>query len=157
MNEPTITDYLRTHTLFSDFSNDDIIFLSDCANSRSIKKGSILFRQGEPAQKFYIILSGQISIEVPAIMGPELEIQTVGKNQVLGWSWLISPYRWSFQAEAEVDSELLEFDGDLIRTRCDQDPQLGYTLLKKFADLMATRLDAARQKMMDAWNPAGFA
>lgn len=157
MNGSIITDYLSSHELFSDFNQDSIKFLGECAISRSINKEEILFQQGEPANKFYIIRSGQISIQIPAIMGPELEIQTVGKDQVLGWSWLISPYRWSFQAKAETDSELLEFDGALIRERCEQETKFGYALLKKFAGLMAERLGAARQKMMDEWNPAGFA
>ena len=124
---------------------------------REIKKGQILFRQGERADKFYIVRTGQISIQIPAVMGPVLEIQSLGTDQVLGWSWLISPYQWSFQAKTEEDSELLEFDGTAILARCEQDPKFGYELLKKFAELMAERLDAARIKMMDEWNPAGFA
>jgi CRP-like cAMP-binding protein len=94
---------------------------------------------------------------MPAIMGPSLEIQALGKDQVLGWSWLISPYKWNFQAMIEEDSELLMFDGNVILARCEQEPKFGYELLKKFAELMSVRLDAARKKMMDEWNPAGFA
>ncbi len=131
--------------------------LSERVSIREIKKGQVLFRQGEFADKFYIVRNGQISIQVPAVMGPTLEIQTLASNQVLGWSWLISPYQWSFQAKAEEDSELLEFDGAAILAQCEQEPKFGYELVKKFAALMAERLDAARQKVMDEWNPAGFA
>jgi CRP/FNR family cyclic AMP-dependent transcriptional regulator len=112
---------------------------------------------GENADKFYVVRKGRISIQMPAIMGPALEIQNLGKNQVLGWSWLISPYKWSFQALAEEDSALLLFDGTAILARCEQEPKFGYELLKKFAALMSIRLDAARQKMMEEWNPPGFA
>jgi hypothetical protein len=94
---------------------------------------------------------------MPAIMGPALEIQAVDEDQVLGWSWLISPYRWNFQTKAEEDSELLQFDGVAILARCEQEPKFGYELLKKFAGLMSVRLNAARQKMMNEWNPIGFA
>jgi hypothetical protein len=94
---------------------------------------------------------------MPAIMGPALEIQTLGKDQVLGWSWLIALYKWNFQALAIEDSELLKFDGIAILARCEQEPKFGYELLKKFAALMSMRLDAARRKMMDEWNPAGYA
>jgi len=119
--------------------------------------GQILFLQGERADKFYVVRSGRISIQMPAIMGPTLEIQTVDEDQVLGWSWLISPYRWNFQTKAEEDSELLQFDGTAILARCEQEPKFGYELLKKFAGLMSVRLNAARLKMMDEWNPVGFA
>ena len=133
---------------------------NSCASVRStreIKKGQILFLQGEHADKFYVVRSGRISIQMPAIMGPTLEIQAVDEDQVLGWSWLISPYQWNFQTKAEEDSELLQFDGAAILARCEQEPKFGYELLKKFAGLMSVRLNAARQKMMDEWNPVGFA
>jgi hypothetical protein len=55
------------------------------------------------------------------------------------------------------DSDLLEFDGRALLVRCEEDPEFGYALIKKFAALMSERLDAARQKMMDEWNPPGFA
>ena len=157
MSNPSITEYLSAHEFFSEFSDDVLKFLCECSSMREIKKGQILFRQGEHADKFYVVRSGLISIQMPAIMGPTLEIQTVNENQVLGWSWLIPPYKWNFQTKAEEDSELLQFDGAAILARCEQEPKFGYELLKKFAGLMSVRLNAARQKMMDEWNPVGFA
>ena len=157
MSNPSITEYLSAHEFFSEFSDDVLKFLCECSSTREIKKGQILFRQGENADKFYIVRSGRISIQMPAIMGPTLEIQSVDEGQILGWSWLISPYQWNFQTKAEEDSELLQFDGVAILARCEQEPKFGYELLKKFAGLMSVRLNAARQKMMDEWNPVGFA
>lgn len=157
MNNLSTTEYLSAHKFFSEFSDDILEFLSDSSSARAIKKGQILFRQGETADRFYVIRNGRISVQMPAIMGPTLEIQSLGKDQVLGWSWLISPYQWTFQTKADEDSELLQFDGTAILARCEQESKFGYELLKKFAGLMSVRLDAARQKMMDEWNPAGFA
>ena len=157
MSNQSITEYLSAHEFFSEFSDDSLKFLCECSSTREIKKGQILFLQGEHADKFYVVRSGRISIQMPAIMGPTLEIQTVDEDQVLGWSWLISPYRWNFQTKAEEDSELLQFDGTAILARCEQEPKFGYELLKKFAGLMSVRLNAARLKMMDEWNPVGFA
>ncbi len=156
INQSTI-EYLSAHEFFSGLSDDILKFLCECSSRREIKEGQILFRQGENADKFYVILNGCISIQMPAIMGPAMEIQSVGKDQVLGWSWLISPYKWSFQTRAEVDTELLEFDGTALLAHCEQEPKFGYELFKKFAGLMSERLSVARQKMMDEWNPAGFA
>jgi CRP/FNR family cyclic AMP-dependent transcriptional regulator len=157
MSNQSTTEYLSAHEFFSEFSDDVLKFLCECSSTREIKKGQILFRQGEHADKFYVVRNGRISLQMPAIMGPTLEIQTVDKDQVLGWSWLISPYQWNFQTKAEEDSELLQFDGTAILARCEQEPKFGYELLKKFAALMSVGLNAARQKMMNEWNPIGFA
>jgi CRP/FNR family transcriptional regulator, cyclic AMP receptor protein len=157
MNRQTNLDYLSNHVFFSGLSGETLQFLNECSSTHDIKKEQILFLQGETADTFFVVLSGHISIQIPAIMGPCLEIQVLGQDQVLGWSWLISPYKWSFQAKAVDDSKLLMFDGKVILKRCEQDPKFGYELLKKFAELMSVRLDAARKKMMDEWNPDGFA
>lgn len=157
MSNGSIHDYLSAHEFFSELNEDVMKFLSQCASELQIKKGQILFRQGERADKFYLVRNGHISVQIPALLGPILEIQTLGRDQILGWSWLIAPYRWNFQAKAEEDSDLLEFDGHTILARCEQEPRFGYELLKRFAALMSERLDAARQKMMDEWNPSGFA
>ncbi len=157
MSNQSIENYLSTHAFFSELDDNFMKFLSDSATELKIKKGNVLFQQGERADKFYLLRNGQMSVQVPALMGPTLEIQILGKDQILGWSWLISPYRWNFQARALEDSDLLEFDGSGILARCEENPKFGYELLKRFAALMSERLDAARQKMMDEWNPPGFA
>jgi CRP/FNR family transcriptional regulator, cyclic AMP receptor protein len=157
MSNQSTAEYLSAHEFFSEFSDDVLKFLCECSSMRKIKKGEILFLQGEHADKFYVIRNGRISLQMPAIMGPTLEIQTLDKDQVLGWSWLISPYQWNYQTKAEEDSELLQFDGAAILARCEQEPKFGYELLKKFAALMSIGLNAARQKMMNEWNPIGFA
>ena len=157
MSNQSITEYLSAHEFFSEFRDDDLKFLCECSSMREIKKGQILFLQGEHADKFYVVRSGRISLQMPAIMGPTLEIQTMDEDQVLGWSWLISPYQWNFQTKAEDDSELLQFDGAAILAQCEQDPKLGFELVKKFAALMSVGLNAARLKMMEDWNPTGFA
>jgi CRP-like cAMP-binding protein len=148
MNKQSIENYLSTHAFFSELDSDFIEFLSDSAAELSIQHGDVLFKQGERADKFYLLRNGQVSVQVPAL---------VGEDQILGWSWLIPPYKWSFLARAVEDSELLEFDGSAILAHCEEDPKFGYELFKRFASLMSERLDAARQKMMDQWNPPGFA
>jgi CRP-like cAMP-binding protein len=157
MNNQSIAEYLSTHEFFSELSEDIVKLLCESVSTLEIKKGQVLFRQGERADKFYIVRNGCVSVQIPALMGPTLEVQTLSTDQILGWSWLISPYQWHFQAKAEEDSKLLEFDGTTILARCEQEPKFGYELLKIFAVLMSERLDASRQKLMDEWNPAGFA
>ncbi|MCP4186547.1 MAG: cyclic nucleotide-binding domain-containing protein [Gammaproteobacteria bacterium] len=157
MSTQSIKDYLSTHEFFSGLDDNFIKFLADSATQQKVEKGHVLFQQGKYADKFYLLRNGQVSVQVPALVGPTLEIQSLGADQILGWSWLIPPYRWNFMARALDETELLEFDGRAILARCEQDPKFGYELFKRFAALMSERLDAARQKLMDQWDPPGFA
>jgi CRP-like cAMP-binding protein len=157
MSNQAIDDYLASHEFFAGLDDDHLRFLADSVNEIEVSKGEVLFKQGMTADKFYLLREGRVSIQVPALVGPILEIQSLGEDQILGWSWLIAPFRWHFQARAMQDSRVLEFDGSAILAHCQEDPRFGYELLKRFAALMSERLDAARQKMMDQFNPPGFA
>ncbi|ABI56531.1 Crp/Fnr family transcriptional regulator [Alkalilimnicola ehrlichii MLHE-1] len=157
MTKAAIKQFLADQDFFSDFDNAVLDLLAEHASEISLDKDEVLFSNGDPARHFYLLKDGNIVIEVPAIEGPTLEVQSLTAGQVLGWSWLIPPYRWTFQARAEAPTRLVEFEGEVIRQHCEKDPRLGYAILKHFASLMSERLDAARRKMMDEWNPPGFA
>jgi hypothetical protein len=79
---------------------EHLAFLAGAAQPRRCKAGDVLFRQGEHADRFFLVRSGEITVEVPAIMGPALQLQKLSNGKLLGWSWLIAPYRWDFQARA---------------------------------------------------------
>lgn len=157
MTDPSIEKYLGEQKFFAGLSPEFIGFLAQCTGERKIDRNELLFRQGERARHFYLLRKGGIFIEIPAITGPTLTVQILKSGQVLGWSWLIPPYKWNFQARADTPSSVLEFDGDRILARCEEDPKFGYEILKRFSSLMAERLEAAHRKMIDQWVPAGFA
>jgi CRP-like cAMP-binding protein len=142
---------------FSGLDRELIDILLEHAVIRQLATGQVLFKFGEPAKHFYLVRSGNIALEVVAMEGPTLELQNVGPGSIVGWSWLIAPFKWNFHARAKAPTELVEFDGDAIRARCEADPKLGYALLKRFSTLMSERLQFARERMMEEWRPPGFA
>ncbi len=152
-----ISAYLQSHGTFQSMSGKLIQKLADASRVLSFRQGEHLFRQDQSARHFYIVISGRVSVEVPSIYGPPLVVQTLGEKDVLGWSWLFPPYRWTFEAISNSDTEVIEFDGEGLRKTCDEDPELGYELMKCFATLMSDRLHEARTKMMETWSAPGFA
>ncbi|NIO42093.1 MAG: cyclic nucleotide-binding domain-containing protein [Burkholderiales bacterium] len=157
MAESSFKNSISENEFFAGLEPEFVDFLAQHAAIRRLKKNEVLFRYGEPANHFYLVFSGEISLEVAAIEGPTLVLQDLGSGAILGWSWLISPYKWTFQARAKSSSELLEFDGSAVLAHCEQDPRFGYDLLKRFSALMSERLHFARQQMMKEWRPPGFA
>ena len=152
-----IEQYLAELKLFSGLDAAYLKFLADCARRRELQTEEVLFRYGTPADRFFLVVKGAISVEVPAIEGPPVELQKPGPGEVMGWSWLIPPYRWNFQARAVEPCEVIEFDGEAVLQRCEDAPDFGYQILKRFSALMSERLEFARRKLMDEWSPPGFA
>jgi CRP/FNR family cyclic AMP-dependent transcriptional regulator len=157
MTEHSIKALLSRNPFFSGLKAEYLEYLTEHAATERLARDTVLFAYGEGARHFYLVTEGKVSVEVAAIEGPALELQLLGPGAVLGWSWLIAPYRWNFQARAAEPATVVKFDGARILARCEQDPEFGYQLVKRFSALMSERLHFARQKMMEEWKPAGFA
>ncbi|MGD8808924.1 MAG: cyclic nucleotide-binding domain-containing protein [Gammaproteobacteria bacterium] len=147
---------LKDSAFFSVLDDDEREFLASAATTEHMEPGHVVFRHGERATCFYLIIAGEISIEIPAIEGPTLFLQHLRPGQVLGWSWLIPPYQWAFMARAEEPVDVIRFDGDRILERCEADPRFGYHLLKAFSAMMSERLGHARRRIMEEWQVKGF-
>ncbi|MBV9380383.1 MAG: Crp/Fnr family transcriptional regulator, partial [Streptosporangiaceae bacterium] len=81
-------------------------------------------------------------------------VETLGMGDVLGWSWLFSPYRWVFGATALTAVEAFEFDGPAVRAQLEADPALGYELTRRFVAVAANRLQATRFRLLGLYTPA---
>lgn len=157
MNTHVIENDLTTEDFFTGLSATAISFLAASASRRDVRPGEVLYRYGKRADRFYLLKAGTISVEIAALEGPPLQLQQLGPGKVLGWSWLIPPYTWHFQARAEDQAEVIEFDGESILAHCEADAEFGYQILKRFSALMSRRLEQAREQMMEEWRPPGFA
>jgi CRP-like cAMP-binding protein len=157
MTNSKISDIVANNDFFSGLSEEHLEFLLQHSKEQRFGAGEIIFRQGDHADRFYLVLRGEVTVEIPAIYGPPMQMQNLGRGKILGWSWLITPYRWDFQARAVQDSEVVRFDGGVVLRRCEKDAEFGYEIMKRFSLLMSERLTAARKSMIEQWMPSGFA
>jgi len=157
MSSPDIRQIIADSSFFSGLDDAAIDFLSAHAARQKVERGKVLFHQGDHATQFFLLLTGHLSLGIPALEGPALELQDLGPGQIAGWSWLLPPNIWSFQARARTDIELLAFDGTAVLAHCEENPAFGYALVKRFSALMSERLQFARTRMMQEWKPLGFA
>jgi CRP-like cAMP-binding protein len=137
-------------SFFSGLSDAHLDQLTAFASGMRYSSQQRLFKSDTDADKFYIIRDGKVGVEIPAVEGEPLRVQTLGNGGVLGWSWLIPPYRWSFEARALSASDIIAVDGVKLREHCETDHTLGYLLMKRFAVLMAERLNASRAAAIKA-------
>jgi len=155
VEKAVVTELLAQHPIFKTLDADTIEAIADHSSEIHVKRGVLIFRQQSEANQFYLVKSGEVSVEIPAIYGAPICMQTLGEAEVLGWSWLFPPYTWHFDARATEDSVLIEFNGAALRERCEQEPKIGYELVKHFAALMMDRLNASRRKVMETYGPDG--
>jgi CRP/FNR family transcriptional regulator, cyclic AMP receptor protein len=147
MFEPLLTE----HPFFRDLAPGDIKYLTGCAKNARFEAGQMIFREGEDADQFYLIRDGRVALENFTPGRGSASILTLGAGDALGWSWLVPPYKWRFDARAIETTRAFALDGKCLRGKCDRDPRFGYELLKRIAAIIAERLHATRLQMLDVY------
>jgi CRP-like cAMP-binding protein len=147
----TFQRIVAEHPFFEGLAAEHLQLIVGCASNVRFDAGQFIFREGEEANQFYLIRHGRVALEIAAPQGPPITIQTIGEGEILGWSWLIPPYHWHFDARAIELTRATALDGKCLREKCEQDHDLGYELLKRFAHIMDQRLQATRLQLLDVY------
>ncbi|MFI7344600.1 cyclic nucleotide-binding domain-containing protein [Streptomyces sp. NPDC050085] len=129
--------------------------LMPLAEEVSFPQDTRIFEEGDRADRFWIIRTGMVTLDVRVSDRTRLPVDPLGPGDLLGWSWLFSPYAWDFGAEAFSPVRAYEFDGGSVRALIDLEPALGVSLLHGVAEVMAHRLEAARVKLVEAHRTHG--
>jgi CRP-like cAMP-binding protein len=137
--------------LFAGLDPEVGALITGCARNHRFEAGTCLFREREPADEFFLVREGEVSLEIDAPGRRTLVLNTIGEGQVVGVSWLLPPYRWISDARARTVVRALGFDAQCLRTKCDEDPRTGYEMMKRFVPLVANRLQSAYLQLLDVY------
>jgi CRP/FNR family transcriptional regulator, cyclic AMP receptor protein len=151
----TIEEYLPDHPFFEGLDAQTLALVAGCATNISIAAGQYLCREGDPADRFFVVRRGRVAIEVHGPAAGTLVLDTADEGDVVGWSWLVPPYRSTFDARAAEATGVVAFDGACLRGKCEQDPRLGYELMQRVSKVMNGRLVAAQVRLLDLYGARG--
>jgi len=147
----TLEPILAKHPFLKGLEPEHLKILVGCASNVRFNAGQFLFHEGEDANEFYMIRQGKVAIQIQGAERGPITVQTIGEGEVLGWSWLIPPYRWRFDVQALELTRAIALDGKCLRTKSEEDHDLGYQLLKRFAGIIVERLEATRLQLLDVY------
>jgi CRP-like cAMP-binding protein len=145
---------VAAHSFLIGLSEHHVRLLADCAARVVFEADQIIFKEGETANRFYLIEQGEVALESTAADGKTISIDKVADGDLLGWSWLFSPHVWHFTARATKRTTAIFFYGTVLREYCEKDHSLGYELLKRMSEVMTHRLQSARRRLLEAYAPS---
>jgi CRP-like cAMP-binding protein len=154
MSVRALEELIASAPVFAGLSAPQLELIAGCGANQHFATGERLFREGGPAERFYLIRQGAVALEVDAPGRGALVIETLHEADVVGWSWLFEPYRWEFDARATMPTSTVAFDGACLRGKSEADHELGYQLLRRFAALLVDRLQATRLQLLDVYGHA---
>ncbi|WP_314614932.1 Crp/Fnr family transcriptional regulator [Streptomyces stackebrandtii] len=146
---------LASPRLTTALSADQRDRLMTCGRPVDHSEGTRMFEEGDPAQRFWILRTGTVTLDFAVPGTQPAVIDTVNAGELLGWSWLFAPYRWHFGAETMTRVRAYEFDALTVRMMMDADPALGSALGHVVGQTLARRLVAARVRLLDLYAPHG--
>ncbi|MGV9253641.1 Crp/Fnr family transcriptional regulator [Streptomyces sp. NPDC003697] len=125
------------------------------AREISFDVGTRIFEEGHRADRFWIIKTGTVALDLHVPGRRAALIESLGHGELVGWSWHFPPYVWQLGAEATSPVRAYEFDADTVLRMCEQDAEFGRAIAVWVGRVVAHRLHAARVRLLDLYAPYG--
>lgn len=125
--------------------------ISEFGLVKKFKAKDRLFHSGDSCHNFYYLKQGKILLELFVPHHSPIRILTIGPEEIVGFSWIFPPYQWNFDGITTEPTTLIEFDGARLRELCETNHELGFHLMKNFAEVLNSRLQSTRLQLTDAY------
>jgi CRP/FNR family transcriptional regulator, cyclic AMP receptor protein len=142
---------IKEHPFFAGMQDGFRELVCGCAKNARFAAGEYLFHEGEPADWFYLIRQGRLALQLTAPGRGAVTFQTVAEGELAGVSWLIPPYRWTYDVRAVEDTRAIALNALCLREKCEADHDLGYEMMKRFMPILIERLQATRLQILDVY------
>ena len=153
----TVDQLLAEAPTFTGMSPAHLELIAGCGHNEVFEAGSYLMREGDRADRFYVLRRGRVAMEIFVPQRGALMVETVGPGDLVGWSWLTPPFRVHLDTRVLEEAHALSFDAACLRGKCDDDAELGYELMRRFIPVIVERLQATRVRLLDVYGHDGGA
>lgn len=147
----TIERLISEHPFFAGLDPQYVSLIAGCGKNVRFLPRQYLLKEGSPADSFYLIRTGEVSIESYAPGHGPLIIRKAEAESIVGFSWLFEPFRVIFDARALTEVSAVHLDGACLRQKAESDHELGYVLMKRFAHMMLHLLQVTRLQALDIY------
>lgn len=150
-------EILRRYPFFGNLSEAQLIELANVAEERKFAKGSVLFEEGTPADAFYLLMDGSVSlyfgtnVEYQPKSRKDFLVGEINPGEVFAISALIEPYTYTTTVRADKNSQVVKFDSSALNGLIEKDPTLNCLLMRKIAGAAMERLASTRVQLAAAW------
>ena len=151
MRQHGLDTIISEHEFFQGLDPSFSELIAGCAKNVRFEAGTFLFHEGDEATEFYLVRHGRVGLEIKSPGRAPMRFLTAGEGEIVGISWLIPPYHWTYDAKALDLVRAVSLDATCLRGKCESDNSLGYELMKRFVPALAERLHTTRLQLLDLY------
>ena len=137
------TELLRRYPLFAGQNHYMLEEIAMLSSEVIEAEGEWLFHENEEANKLYLVLDGAVALTLFVHLSGEPQhlasSHSLGKNEIVGWSSIVTPHQYKLGAKAVKETHLLEIDAIPLRQLLDDNPEYGYLFLRQIAEVVSER------------------
>jgi CRP-like cAMP-binding protein len=130
--------------LFKGVSQRFITRIANASEEQNYKAKSIIFKRGENAPYFYVLVKGDVHAET----GAEETLAVTKPGEVFGWSALVAPYVYTATAMCTRDTRVIRISRDVLEEVINEHPAEGIAVMKNLTAIIANRLRYAYRQIM---------
>jgi CRP-like cAMP-binding protein len=155
MESQELSNVLRQNPWFQSLDPDHFQIMVDISSEVSWSEGQIIFGEGEPGDRLYLVVEGRVALEIYVPDRGRRTILTVGPDEVFGWS-AVTPFARTRMANARAvaPTRAIAFDSQALSQACEADHELGYYVYRRLTNIIAGRLSATRLQLIDMYASA---
>jgi CRP-like cAMP-binding protein len=151
MNRNELIQKLQDVHFLSEIGPRHLEQLAEMAEVCDFDAHQVIFREGEPAECVYLVVSGNVSLQVCAENTGSKHIVDVGPGELLGWSSLTCHRRFAATAVALTRTQMIRIDAERLQAICDEDPEFGYEFMRRAMLALAKRLTATWEQLAELY------
>jgi CRP-like cAMP-binding protein len=135
---------------FQEVAPEYVQKIAKISRLRKIKAGDVLFREGDVEDYLYVVIQGRVALDIFIPHRGKIRIYTAEPWDIFGWSSVTPVIRKrTAGAVAVVDGAVVSIDSEKLRNLCDEDHDLGYLVMRRLANIVASRLLVTRLQLLD--------
>lgn len=145
---------LRRFGIFEGLKEEELGKIASICREEVYDAGEVIFEEGERADDLYIVVDGEVALEMGLELFPhaplrETEIEVVRRGEAFGWSALVEPHILTLSAKCNTKTKVIAIEGTALKRLLESDHHLGYKLMARIARIVASRLRDTREKLTD--------
>lgn len=113
----------------------------------SFRSGTVVVKQGAPAEYFYLVISGKAQVSFKPYDGTPITVSHVGKDGLFGWSAVVGSPTYTSSVTATEDLEAYRIRGSRLRNLCIDYPEAGKDILERLANTVGSRWKNAHEQV----------
>lgn len=151
--EQELISALQTIPWFQELNPEYFEKLAEISSVIEVDAGEDLFHQGDKQDFLYIILKGRVAIEIAIPGKGRTRIYTAEPTEMLGWS-SVTPvvHQRTSSAVTVLPSILIRMSASELQYLCEQNHSLGYLVMRRIANVAASRLLVTRLQLLDIFS-----